>query len=133
MLTEECSFEEIAIDFVAELPESDAFNAILVVTDQFTKVQHYIRAKSTWTAEDIADSYITDIWKLYSLPSHITLDCSLQFAMKFLKELKQKLNINLRLSTPYQPQTDKLSERAFQTLKEHLHIYCHNRQNYWQE
>ena len=40
MPTEECPFEAIAMDFIAELPESEAFNAILVVTDWFTKVQH---------------------------------------------------------------------------------------------
>ena len=62
--------EEIAIDFVGELPESEASHAILVITDRFTKVQNYISAKTTWIAEDIADSYINDIWKLYGLPRH---------------------------------------------------------------
>ena len=33
-------FEEMAIDFVGDLPESEGFNTILVVTDRFTKVQH---------------------------------------------------------------------------------------------
>ena len=61
MPTEEHPFEEIVIDFVRELPESEGFNAILVVTDWFTKVQHYIAAKTTWTAEDVAHSYINDI------------------------------------------------------------------------
>ena len=67
-------FEEIAMDFVGELPKSEGFNTILVVTDGFTKVQHYILAKITWTAEDIADSYINDVWKPYALPRDITSD-----------------------------------------------------------
>ena len=29
------------------------------------------------------------------------------------------------------PQTDGLSERAVQTLKQYLRIYCHDRQNRW--
>ena len=110
MATGERPFEEIAMDFVRELPESDGLNAILVVTDRFTKVQHYIPAKTTWTAEDVADSYINHIWKLYGLPRHITSDRGPQFVSKFLKELNQKLNINLRLSTAYQLQTDGLSK-----------------------
>ena len=61
MPTGERPFEEIAMDFVGELPESDAFNAILVVIGQFTKIQYYILATTTWTAEDVADSYINDI------------------------------------------------------------------------
>ena len=40
-------FEEIALDFVGELPESEGFNAILLVIDRFIKVQHYIPAKRT--------------------------------------------------------------------------------------
>ena len=40
-------FEEIAMDFVGELPESEGFNAILVITDRSTKVQHYIPAKTS--------------------------------------------------------------------------------------
>ena len=110
MPTGQRPFEEIAIDFVGELPESESFNAILVVTDRFTKVQHYIPAKTTWTAEDVANSYINDIWKLYGLPRHITSDHGPQFASKFLKELNRKFNINLRLSTAYHAQTDGLSE-----------------------
>ena len=119
------------MDFVRELRESEGFHAILVVTDQFTKVQHYIPAKTTWTAEDVADSYINDIWKLYGLPRHITLDGGPQFASKFLQELNRKLNINLRLSTANHLQTDGLSERAVQTLKQYLRIYCYDRQNRW--
>ena len=70
MPTGERPFQEIVMDYVGELPESEGFNAILVVTDQFTKVQHCILAKTTWTAEDVADSYINDIWKLYCLQRH---------------------------------------------------------------
>ena len=127
--TGERRFEEIAMDFGGELPESEGFNAILVVTDRFTKVQQYLPAKPTWTAEDIAKAYINEIWPLYGLPRHITSDCGPQFASKFYKELNRKLNIKLRLSTAYHPQTDGLRERAVQTNKQYLRIYCHNRQN----
>ena len=132
MPTGEHPFEEIAMDFVRELPESESFNAILVVTDRFTKVQHYIPAKRTCTAENVADSYINDIWKLYGLPIHITSDRGPQFTLKFLNELKQKINLNLRLCTACHWQTDGLCERAVQRLKQYLHIYCQDRQNRWQ-
>ena len=38
MPTGERPLEEIAMDFGSELPESEGFNAILIVTDWFTKV-----------------------------------------------------------------------------------------------
>ena len=131
MPTGEHPFEEIAIDFIGELPESRGFHAILVSIDQFGKVQHYIPAKTTWTAEDNTDCYINDIWRIYGLPRDITTDDGPQFVSKFLKEMNRKLNINLLLSTAYHPQTDGCSDRAVQTRKEYLRIYCNNRQNRW--
>ena len=74
MLTGIRPWEEIDMDFVGELPESDRFNAILVVTDRFTKMQRYLPAKTTWTAEDVANIYISDIWRYYGLPKAITSD-----------------------------------------------------------
>ena len=49
------------MDFVGELPESDSYNAILVITDRFTKMQHYIPAKTSWTSEDVANAYFYDV------------------------------------------------------------------------
>ena len=116
---------------VGELPESEGFNAILVATDRFTKLQHYLAAKTTCTAADVANAYMNEIWTLPGLPRHITSDLGPQFASKFSKELNRKLNINLRLSTAYHPQTDGLSERAVQTRNQYLRIYCHDMQNRW--
>ena len=39
--TEKHLVEEITMDFVGVLPESEGFHPILVVTDWFTKVRHY--------------------------------------------------------------------------------------------
>ena len=131
MPTGECLFKEIEMDFYKELPESEVFKTILGIADRFTKVEHYIPAKKTWIAEDIADSYMNDIWKLYSLLQHITSNHGTQFASKFFREVNRKLHINLRLSTAYYLQTDGLRARAVQTLKQYLFIYDHDRQNRW--
>jgi len=128
MPTGERPFEEIAMYFVGELPESEGYNAILAITDRFTKIQHYIPAKTTWTAEDVANIYITEIWRLYGLTRHVISDRGPHFASRFLRELNRKLNIRLRLSTAYHPQTDGLSRRAIQRLKQYLRIFCHDRQ-----
>jgi len=61
MPTRERPFEEIAMDFIGELLESERFNAILLVTDRFTKVQYYLPAKTIWTAAHVATTYINKI------------------------------------------------------------------------
>ena len=124
-------WEEIAMDFAGELPESDDWNAILVITDRFTKIQRYIPAKTTWTAEGIANVYITDVWWHYGLPRAVTSNREPQFASAFLQALNKALDIRLRLSLAHHPQTDGLSERAIQSLKQYLRIYCHDRQKRW--
>jgi len=74
MPTGEYPFQEIAMDFIGELSESEGFNPILAIRDRFTKIQHYILAKTTWTAQDVANVYVTEILRLYGLPRHITSD-----------------------------------------------------------
>ena len=79
----------------------------------------------------MANVYITDVWRHYGLPRAITSDRGPQFASAFLKSLNRALDVRLRLSTAHHPQTDGLSERAVQTLKQYLRIYCHDRQQRW--
>lgn len=129
MPTGERPWEDIAMDFVGELPESEAYNAILVIADRFTTMQQFIPVKTTWMSEDLADAYLNHIWKLQALPKYITSDRGPQFPSTFLKVLNSCLNKGLRLSTAHHPQTDGLSERGIQTLKQCLRIFCHNRQN----
>ena len=124
-------FQEIAMDFVGKLPDSEGFNTISVITDRFTKLQIYIPAKTTWTSEDVANAYLCEVWKLFGLPTYVTSDRGPQFASAFTKALNKKVDIRLRLSTVHHSQTDSLSERAIQTLKQFLRIYCHDRQHRW--
>ena len=125
-------FEEIAMDFLGELLESEGFDPILVLTYRLTKVQQYLPAKTTCPVADFANADINELWRLHELPRHITSDRGQQVTSKFYTELNRQLNINLRLSTAYHPHTDRLSARAVQTRKQYLRIDCHDRQNRWE-
>ena len=87
------------MDFIGELPKSDGYNAILVIIDRFTKIQYYIPAKTSWTNEDVVNTYPYDIWRLHRLPKHITSDRGLQFTSAFCRALNDILDIGLQLST----------------------------------
>ena len=105
--------QQIVMHFVGELQESEGNNAILVVTDPLAKVQYYILSTKTITAADFADAYINNIWQLYYLARHVSLNCDLPFDVKFTKQVNQKFNINLHFSTAYNRQTDGLSKLSF--------------------
>ena len=47
MPTGERLWEEIAMDFIGELLESNGYNNILMITNHFRKMQHYIPAKTS--------------------------------------------------------------------------------------
>ena len=69
------------MNFIRELPERNDYNAILLITDRFTKMQHYIPTERSQTSKDMANAYLYDIWRLYGLSQHITYDREPQFAL----------------------------------------------------
>ena len=95
ILTGERPWKEIAMDFVEELLKSDGYNAILVITDHFTKMQYYILDKTSWTSEDVVNAYLYDIWRLYGLFKYIISNRGPQFALAFSIALNDKLGIRL--------------------------------------
>ena len=129
--TGEWPCEEIAIDFVGALSESAGFTAILVITDRFNKILHFLPAKRTWTAADIANGYINEIWRVHRLTWHISFDYCPWFANKFYKDLNRYLNIKLHLFSSFHRQTDGHSERGVETLKQDLRIYYDIAQTRW--
>ena len=61
ILTGERVWEELDIDFIGELLERDNYNTILLIVDHFIKVQYYIFTKTSWTSEDIINTYYNNI------------------------------------------------------------------------
>jgi len=62
MRTRESPFEEIAMELVSELLESEEFYTNFFIIDRFTKVQYYMPAKTTWIAADVTNIYFKEIW-----------------------------------------------------------------------
>src|SRR6266511_1351022 len=61
-------WDAISVDFIAELPDSGSYNAIMVVVDSVSKWAHFIKAVTTIMAAGSANLYLQHIWKLYGLP-----------------------------------------------------------------
>src|SRR6185295_17701934 len=77
-------WDSIAYDLIVALPESEGFDAIFTVVDRFSKMVHYIPTRSNATTVDIANLFVTYVWKLHGLPSHTVSDRGTQFNSKFL-------------------------------------------------
>ena len=75
------------------------------------------------TAEQLADLYARNIFRLHGLTKTVVSDRGMQFIAKFWKGLYKNLKIEALLSTPYYPETDGQTERMNAILEQYLRAY----------
>jgi hypothetical protein len=117
----EWKWEEITMDFIVGLPRTQKrYNSIWVVVDRLTKVAHFIPVNTTYSGARLAELYISRIVCLHGLPKKIISDRGSQFTSQFWDQLHDSLDMKLRFSTTYHPQTDGQTERTIQVLEDML-------------
>jgi hypothetical protein len=62
------------MDVVTGLPVLEGHNAIWVVIDRLTKMRHFIPCSTTINAKELANLFITNIFRLHGLPTSIISD-----------------------------------------------------------
>ncbi|KAH0603255.1 uncharacterized protein H6S33_008259 [Morchella sextelata] len=118
--------QEVSMDFVTGLPESEGYDAIMVVVDRLTKMQHLLPCNTTVNSEDIAQVYLRNIWKLHGLSTHVTSDRGTQFTAKFWRALCKYLDIEARMSTAFQLEIDSQTERPNTVMEQYLQFSVNN-------
>jgi len=103
----------------------------MVVVDQFTKMAPFIGLNEDVTANDVADTFLGEVWKLQSLPTEIISDMDAKFSGEFWKSLCKSLGIKRKMSTAYPLQTDGQKERTNKTLEGYLRNFVNYDQNDW--
>lgn len=99
-------WSKIGVDFIVKLPIPRGFDSIMVVVDHFSKNSHFIPAKETWKADQLAEAFIDNIFKLHGLPESIVSDQGTTFMSQFWTSVLHQLKIHPTPSTAFQPQTD---------------------------
>lgn len=128
-------WEDIAMDFVTGLPESNGCDAIFVVIDRLTKMRHYIACKAGeqgTSAEQTAQMFLKHVWKHHGLPRSIVSDRGPQFVSGFWQALCQILQIKAKLSTAFHPETDGQTEAANKEMERYLRSYVNYQQDDWE-
>ena len=121
------------MDFIVSLLESQGYSRIWVIIDRFTKMAHFIPLKTQLPIQDLARTFLQEIWRLHGLPEEIISDRDSRFEGCFWDSLMKLLNVDVRMSTAYHPQTDGQTERVNQTLEQYLRNYCSYQQDDWFE
>ena len=124
-------WSHISADFITKLPLAQGYNTILVVCNQFSKIVHFIAATERTSAEDLAKLFQDHVWKSHRLPESIISDRRVQFVAGIMKELNHLLEIQIKLSMAYHPQTNGQTERINQELEQYLRVFIDHRQEQW--
>jgi hypothetical protein len=119
------------MDYIVELPMSNGHDAVYVCVDRLTKMAHFIPTTSNVTAEQTAQLYLQNIFKLHGLPNNIVSDRGTQFTAKFTRRLLELCDIKSNKSTAYHPQSDGQTERVNQVLEQYLRVFCDYQQDDW--
>ena len=98
------------VDFITKLPLVARKDVILVVCNKLSKITHFMATTEETSVEELARLVRDNIWKLYRLLESIVSDRSLQFAVKITKKLNNILEIKMKLSMSFHPQTNGQTE-----------------------
>jgi hypothetical protein len=67
-------WKDLSMDFMVGLPESEGFNAVWVVIDCLTKMQHLVPCTDQVDAKKLGEMYIKEVFRLDRLPETIVSD-----------------------------------------------------------
>jgi transposase InsO family protein len=105
---------------VGLLRTQSGYDSIWVIMDRLTKVAHFIPVKTTYSAPQLAELYMSRIVCLHEVPKKIVSDRGTQFTSRFWERLHETLDTQLCFNFAYHPKTDGQTERVNQILEDML-------------
>jgi hypothetical protein len=113
----------LCFDFVTGLPRSKGRDAILTVTEKYSKAVKLIPCNMTTSASDTSRLYLTYCYTTFGLPARIISDRDGRFVSHFWATLTTMLDIHLGMTAAYHPSADGQSERMNQTIEVALRCF----------
>jgi hypothetical protein len=118
------NWDSVSMDFITKLPKTlDGHDSILVVVDRLSKMAHFIPTTNKVDADEAANLFFSNVFRLHGLPSSIVSDRDPKFTSNFWRVLFGLTGTKLAMSTSRHPQTDGQTERMNRTLEEMLRAF----------
>ena len=118
----------LIVNFITKLPLVAGKDTILVVCNKLFKMTHFVATTEGTLAERLARLFRDNVWKLHGLPKSVVSDRGSQFAAELTKKLNRMLEIKMKLSTTFYPQTDGQTKQMNQELEQYLQFFVDHKQ-----
>ena len=123
-------FERVGIDLVGGVPTTtEGYTGILVITEYLTKYPYAVPIR-TKTAEEIARELFIYI-SLFGPPKELLSDQGREFLNRIVDQLAKVCGAERRVTSPYKPNTNGLTERFNETLILSLEKHCEQEPENW--
>lgn len=106
-------------------------NAVLVVIDRFTKYSHFLPLKHPFTAQDVAELFLKEIYRLHGIPKSIVSDRDPVFTSDFWQHLFRSMGTKLNLSLAYHPKSYGQMERLNRCMETYLRVMAFDNPKQW--
>ncbi|GKD33820.1 putative mitochondrial protein, partial [Tanacetum coccineum] len=95
-------------------------SSLFVVVDRLSKYAHFLPLAYPYTTSQVARLFLDNVYKLHGLPKTIVGDRDKVFMSLFWQSLFKKLQVKLKMSIAYHPQTDGQTEIVNKCLETYL-------------
>ena len=120
-------WESISMDFIFDLPRTRSGNdGIWTIVDRFSKQAHFIAVRKKITAEQMAKTFLFNIFKYHGMPLSIVSDRDPRMTSLFWRAIFDNMGTSLKFSSSFHPETDGQSEIANSVVLDLLKCYVHD-------
>ena len=122
------------MDFIIEIPLTIRnHTGIVVFVDRLTKMVRLAPLRTGFSASDVIDQLISQVFKHHGLPTELVTNRDMRFTSAFFHRLMENWEVKQKMSTSFHPQTDGQTEVMNKTLEDYLRAFTRDGQDRWDE